>query len=44
MSEIVLFEVADDVAVLTFNRPDRLNAWVPEMPPNFAPLSAAAVR
>jgi enoyl-CoA hydratase/carnithine racemase len=31
MSEIVLFEVADDVAVLTFNRPDRLNAWIPEM-------------
>lgn len=31
MSEIVLFEVADDVAVLTFNRPDRLNAWVPEL-------------
>jgi enoyl-CoA hydratase/carnithine racemase len=31
MSETVLFEVQDDVAVLTFNRPDRLNAWVPEM-------------
>lgn len=31
MTEIVLFEVVDDVAVLTFNRPDRLNAWVPEM-------------
>ena len=31
MSEIVLFELADEVAVLTFNRPDRLNAWVPEM-------------
>jgi enoyl-CoA hydratase/carnithine racemase len=31
MSETVLFEVTDDVAVLTFNRPDRLNAWIPEM-------------
>jgi enoyl-CoA hydratase/carnithine racemase len=31
MSETVLFEVQDEVALLTFNRPDRLNAWVPEM-------------
>ena len=31
MSETVLMEVADDVAVLTLNRPDRLNAWIPEM-------------
>jgi enoyl-CoA hydratase/carnithine racemase len=31
MSEIVLFEVQDDVALLTFNRPDRLNAWIPEL-------------
>jgi enoyl-CoA hydratase/carnithine racemase len=31
MSEVVLFEVKDDVAVLTFNRPDRLNAWTPEL-------------
>ena len=31
MSETVLFEVRDDVAVLTFNRPDRLNAWIPEL-------------
>lgn len=31
MSQTVLFEVADGVAVLTFNRPDRLNAWIPEM-------------
>lgn len=30
-SETVLFEVTEDVAVLTFNRPDRLNAWIPEM-------------
>ncbi len=31
MSETMLFEVQDNVAVLTFNRPDRLNAWIPEM-------------
>ena len=31
MSDVVLFDVEDDVAVLTFNRPDRLNAWTPEL-------------
>lgn len=31
MTEVVLREIGDDVAVLTFNRPDRLNAWTPEM-------------
>jgi enoyl-CoA hydratase/carnithine racemase len=31
MSDVVLFDVQDDVAVLTFNRPDRLNAWTPEL-------------
>jgi enoyl-CoA hydratase/carnithine racemase len=31
MSEVVLREISDDVAVLTFNRPDRLNAWTAEM-------------
>jgi enoyl-CoA hydratase/carnithine racemase len=29
--ELVLFDVADGVALLTFNRPDRLNAWIPEL-------------
>jgi enoyl-CoA hydratase/carnithine racemase len=28
---VVLSEIRDDVAVLTFNRPERLNAWTPEM-------------
>lgn len=31
MSDVVLFEVHEGVAVLTFNRPDRLNAWTPEL-------------
>jgi enoyl-CoA hydratase/carnithine racemase len=31
MSDVVLFELEDRVAVLTFNRPDRLNAWTPEL-------------
>jgi enoyl-CoA hydratase/carnithine racemase len=31
MSEVVLFDVQDEVAVLTFNRPDRLNAWTAEL-------------
>ena len=31
MSDVVLFEVEDRVALLTFNRPDRLNAWTPEL-------------
>lgn len=31
MDEVVLLEVQDEVAVLTLNRPARLNAWTPEM-------------
>ncbi|HLY47760.1 MAG TPA: enoyl-CoA hydratase [Solirubrobacteraceae bacterium] len=40
MSDTMLFEVQDDVAVLTFNRPDRLNAWVPEMQTRYFDLLA----
>ncbi|HEY7890580.1 MAG TPA: enoyl-CoA hydratase [Solirubrobacteraceae bacterium] len=31
MSEVVLREINDGVALLTLNRPDRLNAWTAEM-------------
>src|SRR5579875_2255756 len=32
MSDVVLMDVVQDgVAVLTLNRPDRLNAWTPEL-------------
>jgi enoyl-CoA hydratase/carnithine racemase len=31
MTDVVRFEVEDGVALLTFNRPDRLNAWTPEL-------------
>jgi enoyl-CoA hydratase/carnithine racemase len=29
--DIVLYRVEHGVAVITFNRPDRLNAWIPEL-------------
>jgi len=31
MNDAVLYEVRDRVAIITFNRPDRLNAWGPEV-------------
>jgi len=31
MDDVVLFEVQHAVALITFNRPERLNAWTPEL-------------
>ena len=31
MSDVVLYDVRDHVAVITLNRPDRLNAWNPDV-------------
>ena len=40
MSDVVLFEVTDRVAVLTLNRPDRLNAWTQAMQRRYFDLLA----
>jgi enoyl-CoA hydratase/carnithine racemase len=40
MSDVVLCEVDDRVAVLTLNRPDRLNAWTQEMQRRYFDLLA----
>jgi enoyl-CoA hydratase/carnithine racemase len=31
MTEVVLIDVREEIAVLTLNRPERLNAWTPEL-------------
>jgi enoyl-CoA hydratase/carnithine racemase len=38
MTEVVLMEIQDDVALLTLNRPDRLNAWTPELQTHYHDL------
>ena len=41
-SEVVQMQVEDGVAVLTLNRPDRLNAWTAEMEPRTSRCSRSA--
>jgi enoyl-CoA hydratase/carnithine racemase len=41
MTDVVLIDVADGVAVLTLNRPDRLNAWTPELQTRYFDLLEA---
>lgn len=44
MPDVVLYEVANDTAVVTLNRPEKLNAWTPEMATAYgAALDVAAV-
>jgi enoyl-CoA hydratase/carnithine racemase len=42
--EDILYEVKDKVAVLTLNRPDKLNAWTAAMEKNIKQALAAAVQ
>jgi enoyl-CoA hydratase/carnithine racemase len=44
MSDVVLFEVDDRVALITFNRPDRLNAWTPELQTRYFDLLEECAR
>jgi len=43
-TEVVVGEVTDGIAILTLNRPDRLNAWVPEMQRRYFDLLEDAAR
>src|SRR3954454_17303699 len=43
-TEVVQRRVEDGVAVLTLNRPDRLNAWVPAMQRRYFDLLEEAAR
>lgn len=40
--DVVLYEVSDGVALLTLNRPDRMNAWTGEMEDRYFDLLAEA--
>jgi enoyl-CoA hydratase/carnithine racemase len=41
-TELVLREVQDGICILTLNRPDRLNAWIPELHQRYFDLLAEA--
>lgn len=42
MTDTVLYEVDDAVALITLNRPEALNAWTPEMSVQYSALLATA--
>lgn len=42
MTEVVLYDVQDAVALITLNRPEKLNAWTPEMSVSYAARLDAA--
>jgi enoyl-CoA hydratase len=44
MYETLLYGVADGIATITLNRPERLNTIVPPMPDEFEAAVTAAVR
>ncbi len=42
MADVVLYEVDDGVAIVTLNRPERLNAWTPSMQTQYFDILAEA--